>query len=304
MSINPRSTDPMSADDLAALEADVTAALRRRDNSGLSILGFGEISVALGYPRDRPRFACKRTPPFTRSQFEHYRSLVERYVSRLRAEGLSVVDTTVMAVDRDDKIIAYLVQPLLDVETLGHRVLGRSEPDPEHPFLTALGRTLDLVSNRLSIDAQITNWSWDGERLILLDVGTPFLWDRSGRYQFDMTPYLPMISAPLRNGAMRELTAMVDRWQDPRGVALDIVANLYREGLVQWVPAATEALNAAIGSPGSISTDEARAVYAEDLKTWPRLARLKRLERAWQTTVRRRHYDFFIQTTFGDDTTY
>lgn len=307
-STSPKADDmiapAITAEDLADLEAEVVSALHRRDNSGLSILGFGEISVALGHPSRDPVRVCKRTPPFTVAQFEQYRQLVDRYVADLRDVGLAVVETGVMSVPRSDKLVAYLVQPLLPAETLGHRVLAGSEPDPEHPFLTAVAASLELVSDRLSVDAQVTNWSWDGTRLTLLDVGTPFLWDGSGRFLFDMDPYLPMISAPLRGTTKNELTKMVERWREPRGVALDVVANLYREGLEQWTAPAAAALNAVLGDGRSITVNQARAVYDEDLKTWPRLTRLKRLERAWQTKVRRRHYDFFIQTTFAGDVTF
>lgn len=291
--------NPITVDDLGRLEAEVAAALRRKDSSNLTVIGFGEISVGLGYPAEDPTHVCKRMPPLTPTQFDRYRDLVDRYVTELREAGLSVVDTEVMAVPRDDKLIAYLVQPLLPAESLGHRVLAEAQPDADHPFLVALADTLALVSSSRSIDAQVTNWSWDGGRPTLLDVGTPFLWDRTGELQFDMTPYLPMIPAPLRRTVKRDLTTVVERWRRPRGVAVDVVANLYREGLEQWVPPTVTALNTILGATEAISADEGRAIYSEDLKTFPRLARLKRVERTWRTVVRRSQYDFFIQSTYA-----
>ncbi len=292
-------TKPITADELARLEAEVTAALRRKDSSDLAVIGFGEVSVGLGYPADDPTHVCKRSPSMTPDQHVQYRDLVDRYVAELRAAGLSVVDTEVMAVPRNDKVVVYLVQPLLSEDSLGDRVLVEARPDAEHPFLAALAETLAHVSSSRSIDAQVTNWAWDGERPTLLDVGTPFLWDGAGRLQFDMTPYLPMIPAPLRRAARKDLIKVVERWRRPRGVALDVVANLYREGLEQWVPPTVAALNTTLDAADAISAEEGRLIYAEDLKTWPRLARLKRVERSWRTVVRRGHYDFFIQSTFG-----
>ncbi|MCP3909587.1 MAG: hypothetical protein GY713_01415 [Actinomycetia bacterium] len=101
------------------------------------------------------------------------------------------------------------------------------------------------------------------------DPDHPFL---AAVLQFDMDPFLVMIPAPLRAFVRRDMTKLVDRWRQPRRVALDLVANLYREGMDQWVEPALGALN--------------------------------RVERAWQTTVRRRPHDFFIHTTFGEDRTY
>lgn len=292
----------MNESDLKELDDLVVSALQRRDNSQLSILGFGEVSVALGFPADAPRLVCKRTPPMPRQHFDDYQSLVDRYVAELRSAGLTVIDTTVQAVERDGAVAGYLVQPLLPAATLGHNVLAAAEPDPDHEFLVALGQTLEVVSDRLSIDAQVTNWSWDGSTLTLIDVGTPFMWDQSGALQLDLKPYTPMISAPLRGVVMKDLTKMIDRWRAPRGVAVDVVANLYREGLDVWVEPMITALNRRLGDGVTpVVADEARAIYDEDLKTWPRLNKLKKLERAWQTGVRRRPYDFFIQTTYGDD---
>ncbi len=294
----------ISDGELERLESDVVSALTRRDNSELAIIGFGEVSVALGYPADEPRFICKRTPPFTPAQFEQYRLLVDRYVTELRAAGLSVVDTEVRSVQRGGATIAYLVQPLLDADTLGHRVLGDAEPDVEHPLLVALAGTLDLVSDRISIDAQATNWAWQDDRLTLLDVGTPFLWDASGTLDLDLTPYLPMIPLPMRSAAQKDLTKVITRWRERRGVAIDVVANLYREGLDQWIEPTVAAMNTVLDPGEVIGVDEAKAAYAEDLKTWPRLTKLKRAERAWQTRVRRRPYDFFIQSTVGTNSTF
>jgi hypothetical protein len=297
----------MTEVDLAPLEVLVADALGRRDPSGLPILGFGELSVALAWPSGEPRYVCKRTPPFTPAQLSAYTELVGSYVEALRAAGLRVVDTSIVPLDnpmRRDRRVAYLVQPLLPRSSLGHEVLAAAEPDPDHPFLQALGRALAVVTDVLSIDAQVTNWSWDGTEVTLIDVGTPFLWDDDGRYRLDMGPFLPMIPAPLRPLVRWDMNRVVGRWREARRVALDVVANLYREGLVDWVGPATIALQRALGAAEPLTVHEARAFYDEDRATWVRLKRLQRLERAWQTGVRRRRYEFFIHSTFGADTTF
>jgi hypothetical protein len=297
-------SQPLTNDDLADLDAAVAAALAAQDPSLLNVLGFGELSVALGWPIDEPQFVCKRTPPFTPAQFDQYSELVIRYVDDVRAAGLAVVDTQVRRVDQGGRITGYLVQPLLPVASLGHKVLGASEPDPDHPFLAALGEALAVVSSQLSIDAQITNFSWDGTELTLLDVGTPFLWDSADVLEFDMDPFLVMIPAVFRSLVKRDMSKVVDRWRERRRVAIDVVANLYRERLDGWVDPMIVALNRTIEPEEPIAAAEARGFYEEDLRTWPRLKKLQRLERTWQTRVRRRPYEFFIHSTFGDDQTY
>ena len=138
--------DALPRRELERLEAMVVEALDSRDDSALNILGYGEVSVALGWPVEKPQFVCKRTPPFTKAQFAAYQALVHEYIARLRQEGLDVVPTSIVPLDQGDKIISYLVQPMLTSGTLGHNVLKASEPDPDHPFLTALAATLEVVT--------------------------------------------------------------------------------------------------------------------------------------------------------------
>jgi hypothetical protein len=200
---------------------------------------------------------------------------------------------------RGDQLVAYLVQPILDADSLGHNVLKASEPDPDHPFLAALGQALQVVSPTLSVDAQVTNFSWDGSSLTLVDIGTPFLWDDDGTFRFDMKPFARMLPTPTRPLAIRELTKLVTRWNDPRRVGIDIVANLYREGIPEWVDPMVLALNRELAPVDPITAEEARAFYEEDVKIWPLLKRLQAVERWWQTSIRRRPYDWFIYSSFN-----
>ncbi|MCP5028664.1 MAG: hypothetical protein GY929_20510 [Actinomycetia bacterium] len=224
--------ESLTTAELAGLEEAVGRALAAGDPSLLTVLGFGELSVALGWPTDQPRLVCKRLPPFTVAQLTRYEQVMAHYLEELSVRGVGVVDTSLMSLERNDgRRTAYLVQSLMPSESLGHNVLAAAAPDPDHPFLGALASTLEAVSVRLSVDAQVTNFSWDGTSVTLLDVGTPLVWDGSGAFQFDMTPFLVMVPAP-------------------------------------------------------------------------RLKALQRVERAWQTRVRRRPYEFFIHSTFGGGQTY
>jgi hypothetical protein len=288
----------MTGAELATLELAVSRALRARDDAALNVIGRGEITVALGWPTEAPRFVCKRITPFTESEFDRYARLVEEYVDLARAGGLHVVDTAVMATEHLRGVVGYVVQPLLEPGTLGDRVLAAAVPDPDHPFVAALAESLDLVGPTFSIDAQVTNFSWDGANATLIDVGTPFLWTDEGRLRFDMRPFARMIPAPARGLAVRELTKTIDRWSAPRGVAVDIVANLVREGLTDWVDPMLTALNRRLDPEHPITTEEAQRHYQADLKTFPRLARLQAVERWWQETVRRRHYEWFVWTMY------
>ncbi len=290
----------MTQSELAELEHLVLAALAANDTSRLHVIGYGEISVALGWPVEEPRFVCKRTPSFTPQQFARYRDGVISYIHQLRASGLRVVDTSVMSVDRGNRVQGYVVQPLLDSTTIGHNVLSASVPVPDHPFLGALSDVMGIVTPNLSVDAQVTNFAFDGTDLTLIDVGTPFVWDDGGSLLFEMEPFTRMVPALVRRSVVREMNTAVERWRDGRGVALDIAANLHRQGLHEWVDPTITAMNQRWDWSAPIEAAEAQAFYEEDLKTWPRLKRLQAVERWWQQAVRRRHYDYFIHSTFAD----
>lgn len=289
----------LNAQDLEQLEASVVDAFHSRDHSQLTIIGFGELTVALGFPSENPSYVCKRSGAMSNEQFDAYEELVTRYTSGLASRGLSVLDTKVIGLDREGDKVAYLVQPLLDASTLGHNLLNNAEPDPEHPFLVALGERIALADDRISIDAQVTNWAFDGTDMTLIDVGTPFMWDAAGRYEMDMTPSLVMLPAPVRSYVRRDLNKMLGRWQSPDGVATDVVANLYREGLEDWAEPAAIALSAGVALAEPIDLDHARKLYEADLKIWPQLVRLKKAQRVWQSRVRRKPYEFFIQSTYA-----
>lgn len=302
MSPNPTPPSSPTKVDLARLESQVAGALRTRDHSALPIMGFGEISVALGWPTPEPTHVCKRMPPATAADHAAYKTQVEEYIDDLTKSGLTVVPTSVMAVERGQDRVVYLVQPLLSKTTLGDQVLAQSEPDDEHPFLEAVGQAITIASDRLSVDGQVTNWSWDGAALTLIDVGTPFVWDEDGAATLIMDPFLKMLPAPTRAVVRRDMKSMLNRWQTPRGVAVDLLGNLLRIDEERWMDPAIQAMNRIVDPAEPIRRSEAEALIAEDLKTWPRLKKLQRTQRAWQTTVRRRPYDFFIQNSYDGTT--
>ena len=113
-----------------------------------------------------------------------------------------------------------------------------------------------------------------------------------------MEPYAQMLPAPVRALAIRELTKTVNRWRDPRIVAIDVVANLLREGLPTWTDPLLVALNRRLDLDEPITLADAQAHYDEDLKIFPTLVRLQGVERWWREKVRRQRYEWFIWSTF------
>ena len=286
---------------LIELDRSVRVALEQRDNSGLNLIGFGEISVAIGFPKQNPLFVCKPTPPSTQAELDAFSQLLEDYAVALDELGAAAVETVVMAADRGDYKIGYQIQPLLPKETLGERVLAEAEPDAEHPFLVGLAEIIARTNSRVSVDAQVTNWSWDGNTATMLDLGTPFMWDASGELILDADSMFTSMPAPIRGLAKKDILKLAERWKQPRGVAADVVANLIRIDLEEWVPPTLAIFNRILDPAEPLNEAEARASLAEDAKAFPRLKKLQRAQRFWAERVRRQPYDFFIQPTLLSD---
>ncbi len=295
----------LTVDELAALEQRVHVALERRDLSDLCVVGFGELSVALGArpgPDGSPTVVCKRMPPFRGEGFERYRRLVVSYIEALTARGVDITPTDVVGVTRSDEMtVGYLVQPMLDPSTIGAAVFRSASPETGHLLLQSIGSTvLAAIDDRVSLDAQVSNWSVTAHGVTMLDLGTPLMWDRSGSPLLDMQPFLPMLPLPVRRPMRSVMTALMDRWKEPEGVLLDVAANLMREGLEDWVEPAAAFWSQQLGC--AVDIDAARAAYRQDQRLWPQLKRMQRIERRWRA-MRGEHYDFFIHSTFGGQST-
>lgn len=286
----------LSEAELRELDERVEAALSTGDESGLPMLGYGEISMVLGWPPEAPRYACKRLPPFrSRERFEAFRETLEDYLEALRAAGVRVVETEMRAIAQGDGTVAgYVVQPLLPSEELAPAVLGGLDPDTGHPLVEALAATIAAaVSPSVGLDAQLSNWTWNGSELTYFDVTTPLIWSAEGECRLDLDLLVEAFPALLR-WPLRRFVApgILDTFRDRRKVYLDFAGNLLKERLEGWLPAFLERMNARIDEP--LSEEEVRRHYRSDARLWAALLRIRRLDRAWRRRVRHRPYPFLL----------
>ncbi len=283
-------------DALRGLDDDVEAALGAGEESALPILGYGEISLVLGWPPEDPRFACKRLPVFpTRPRFDAYGRILDAYLDALRGAGIRTVETELRPVIREDGTVAgYVVQPALPADQLAPAILGREDPDPGHPLVAAVvAATAAAVSPKVGLDAQLANWTWDDSVLAYLDVSTPLLWSDEGRPLLDLGLLSRAIPWALR-GALRRLVVpgIVETYRDLRKVYLDLCGNLIKERLDRWLPAFLEQVARHLDPP--LTAAEVHRYYRSDARLWGMLLSIRRLDRAWQRRVRRRPYPFLL----------
>lgn len=281
--------------DLRRLDADVGRAIAAGDASGLALLGHGEISIVVGWPAAAPELACKRLPPFpSATAFEAYRELVERYVAGLRGAGVRVLDTEVRSVGRPDgTVTGFHVQPVVPAASLGTAQLAAADPARGHPMVAAVVDTVRRgTTPDHGIDGQLDNWSWiDGEP-VQLDLTTPFVLRPDGRPALPMAPFLASLPAAVRPVVRREMAHLITRWTTPRGVLVDLVANLYKTGLDAWVEPVLAEVNGAVAP--AVTAAEAHRVHVGDRRLWPLLLRLQKAERWYRHHVRRQPYEFLL----------
>ena len=280
--------------ELAALEDEVQRALASGDRSGLDMRGFGVTSVVLAAPVGAPMVACKRVPPFKdRAAFDRYGAVVIRNIDEFREAGIDVVDTEVRLIEHGDRLVGFVVQPLLAPDTLGEAVLKHAEPAADHPLVAAMvNHVLNATTDRRGLDAQVGNWAIVEGRVVYLDVTTPFLFDQHGELVMDLDVFLEAGPPVLRPMYRHQLPKAMRRWLDPRHALLDLIGNLYKLDLDDWVEPIIAATVGRVDPP--LTVVEARRYYGGEVKTWSMLHRALRGYEWWQRRVRRTTPNMFV----------
>jgi len=282
--------------DLSSLDRTVEAALASRDETALHVLGYGEISTVLAWPSPEGPFACKRLPTFDdQARFDAYRRVFDASIETLAARGIAVHPTSLEALPRADGTVAsYCVQRVLPRSTMAPERLRVAKHPEGRSLLTRIADAIGaVVDERVGLDAQLSNWAEVEGELLYLDVTTPLLRDDTGSDLLDTELFLSSIPAALRPIVRRfVLPSILDTYFEIRPIALDLVGNLHKEHLDDWVPVAIEVFNSRFDL--GLSEDEIRRYYRRDARLWEWTQRARRLDRAWQRHIRRRSYPLLL----------
>ena len=179
--------------DVEHLDATVEEAIRVGAPRGLRVLGYGELTLVIGWPTEAPVVAVKRLPPFTDAdRLDAYAGLLERYVDILRARGVSVAHTEIRSHPGPRGTArAYLVQPLVPHEQHLNVVLAGAEETRARELLEAVVENVHCCTDEtVGFDAQAANWWVEDDGLGYFDVSTPLLRDHDGRELLDVSLFL------------------------------------------------------------------------------------------------------------------
>ncbi len=300
---------------LARFEAGLNPRHPERSAIPARVLGYGEISTVFEIAAaEGEGWACKRMPMFRdESEAERYEALYRDYVRTLSDTiGLRVASGEVvrLASPGRDRVVLYIIQERFPSAAIGHRAIQRLAPDQVVRLVQAVLREAGRVFAynqehqgvlELGLDGQISNWAiagWtddtvllpDPLELIYLDTSTPLM-RRNGQEQLD--PELLLRSAPsftlwfIRRAFLPEV---MTRYYDFRRVALDLVANFYKEGRPELVPDLVATVNDFFRSTAAhrpLTVQEVRDYYRFDALIWRVFLALRKLDRGLRTAAGR-----------------
>jgi len=293
--MNDDSSFPIAAD-LEPLETSLEHALRTGYVSQLTLLGYGEISCVLQFSRGAEAFACKRLPVF-QNETAHaaYAAVFEEYLQVLADRGTTPTPSRLVTLQGPgEQRRVYCVQPKLAGSALLPQWLKTADDDAARRVFLAIVKSVETVARGdVGIDGQLSNWALVNDQLSYLDVTTPLLRDAQGAERLDMDLFLASLPWALRFPVKKlMLREIVDKYYVPRGIVVDLLGNLLNAKLEAKIPLFLESLGDRFMP--RISEKEVRDYYASDAGTWALLQRLRRMDRAWQTKIRRRTYPFLL----------
>lgn len=293
-----RGYDPPPLAEIERLEGEVHRQLKEPGRAQLSLLGYGEVTIAVAHPKDAPRWACKRLPPASRSRAERFKAHIERYIDLLERAGIRVVPTSLHIVEAaSGGHVLYLAQPILPTHTLGPNLLRTRRPDANDEVLVAVIEAISRgTTPRFGVDGQLANWAWLDDAPWHLDISTPFTQGADDRPELDVSVLLKPYPAFVRPFVkLFVVPSVLVRYYDLRPTLVEFAGFLQKEGLQDWIAAAVAVSNRFVDKP--ITVEEVRRAYDEDVSLWELAYRLKHLERRLQALLGRT-YQFLISPPF------
>ncbi len=272
--------------DLEHAHAAIQAAIEAGEPSALRVLGYGEMTLVVGWPADAPAWALKRLPPFAgEARLEAYRGLLGEYLGALAARGIAVAPTEFAALPGPGGThVGYLVQPLAPPGRMLDAFLREApEPAGRAALAAVVATVMQGVDERVALDGQIPNWLLGADGVPqLVDVSTPMMRDAAGRDRLDAELFAAVYPWVVRGVLKRWVApAVLAGYHDPRTNLTDAAANLLRQNLDRWVPVLLEEAAAADGERAP-TADEVRRYHRNDTLLWGTNERLRRAERRWR----------------------
>ncbi|MHA1671315.1 MAG: DUF6206 family protein [Promethearchaeota archaeon] len=288
----------------------------------INILGYGEISLVFELVGDPEKLAYKRIPIFdTEKQVKRHIWAYNEYNKILKEDiGLNLPDYDV-AWFKDDRnhIQFYCVQEKIPAESVGNRVIHFLPNKDIFNLILLTMREMKKVwsfakNNKkidVGLDGQISNFSVIGfdlnspkidmnTKLYYLDTSTP-MFRINGAEAMEAVLFLKSAPSFLRwllKALFLEET--VGRYYEWRKVAIDLVANFYKEQKPELVPSLINLVNKFFEEEASdfeiepLNLEEIKAYYADDARMWVIFQKVRQFDRLLKTKVFKKRYEFYL----------
>ena len=287
------------------------------------ILGYGEISTIFEILHESMHgLAFKRMPIFrAHDEMDRYERLFYEY-NRVLSEdiGIMVPDhTSARIYPETGNMVIYNIQEKLPPVSFCHQVIHRIDDDASEKLILAILRKMLQVWDFnakggpvvIGLDGQLSNWAIkdhdpaypslpDELELLYIDTSTPFM-RISGKEQLE--PDLFLRSAPsflIWFIKALFLQDILDRYYDFHLVAVDLIANLFKEQRHDLIPSFIDTANAFFAREAThlkvlpIKEKEVRSYYREDAFIWRLFLTFRRLDRLITTRILRKPYPYIL----------
>ncbi|UCH50549.1 MAG: hypothetical protein JSV54_05885 [Chloroflexota bacterium] len=284
------------------------------------VLGYGEISTVFEI-EDEPNLACKRMPIFRhQEELDQYKIIYNEYNRILNDKvGINVPPFGFASFDCERYIVCFDVQEKLPPQLFGNKLIHTLDDDDIVTFLHQILKQLKKVWDfnkkgtdiQIGIDGQISNWAIrdfspnspriDSQtRLYYIDTSTPFI-RKNGVEQLD--PELFLRSAPsflvwlIRWLFLKDV---MTRYYDFHLVAVDLIANFYKEQRPELIPGLVHVANDFFAKEAKgldikpLTVEEIRSYYKEDALIWTIFLAMRRLDRFIHKWILRKPYIYIL----------
>jgi len=288
----------------------------------IKILGFGEISLVFEILNDPVHLAYKRIPIFdNEKQVKRHIWAYKEYCRILTEEiKLSLPQhDAIWFKNEKDEIKLYCIQQKIDPEAVGNKVIHQvSDEEIETLVLLTMremkkvwtlnkeNKTLDVgldgqISNFVVVDYDPSNPRInEASKLLYLDTSTP-LFRRNNVEAMEAELFLKSAPSFLRF-LIKALFVqeVVDRYYDWRLVAIDLIANFFKEQKPEIIPRLIRRVNKFYSEEVKdfeiepITYEEVYKYYKNDKMIWVIFQNARRLDRFIKTKLLKKSYDFYL----------
>ena len=295
-----------------------------RSNIPAGIIGYGEMSTIFEINlRSLDNYAFKRMPIFRSTEEIDYYEILYREYNRLINDDIDVripESISVRVIPNEGNMVLYIVQQKLPAQSICDRVIkvldDKSIGDLVVLVLREMKKVFEFNASggniTIGFDGQISNWAikdYDGSgppridkdtQFYYIDTSTPLMSEKGVE---KLNPDLFLRSAPSFMVWLIKwffLEGVMTRYYDFHLVAVDLIANFYKEQRADLIPSLIERTNRFFEDEAPeldtvpITQKEVLSYYREDALIWRLYLSLRKLDRFLYTNILRKPYVYIL----------